>query len=75
MKLRKKVVLSPAKLITQTAKMQMKMMKKLKAKRKSRRKQKERPKEEEDNPEHFDTFPTIKGLRCQEWLLKNPRPP
>ncbi|GJX40701.1 hypothetical protein Tco_0255691 [Tanacetum coccineum] len=44
MKLRKKVVLSPAKLITQTAKMQRKLMKKLKAKRKSRRKLKERPK-------------------------------
>nr|GEU34091.1 hypothetical protein [Tanacetum cinerariifolium] len=31
--------------------------------------------EEEDNPEHFDTFPTIKELRYHEWLLKNPRPP
>ncbi|GJQ97301.1 hypothetical protein Tco_0008440 [Tanacetum coccineum] len=31
--------------------------------------------EEEDNPEHFDTFPTMKELRYHEWLLKNPRPP
>ncbi|GJY32533.1 MAK10-like protein [Tanacetum coccineum] len=31
--------------------------------------------EEEDNPKHFDAFPTIKELRYHEWLLKNPRPP
>ncbi|GKB54538.1 hypothetical protein Tco_0905291 [Tanacetum coccineum] len=31
--------------------------------------------EEEDDPEHFDTFPTMKELRYHEWLLKNPRPP
>ncbi|GJZ27736.1 hypothetical protein Tco_0572383 [Tanacetum coccineum] len=31
--------------------------------------------EDEDNPEHFDTFPTMKELRYHEWLLKNPRPP
>ncbi|GJX33426.1 MAK10-like protein, partial [Tanacetum coccineum] len=31
--------------------------------------------EEEDNPEHFETFPTMKELRYHEWLLKNPRPP
>nr|GEV51792.1 MAK10-like protein [Tanacetum cinerariifolium] len=31
--------------------------------------------EEEDSPKHFDTFPTMKKLRCHEWLLKNPRPP
>nr|GEU77045.1 protein kinase-like domain, concanavalin A-like lectin/glucanase domain protein [Tanacetum cinerariifolium] len=30
--------------------------------------------EEEDNPKHFDTFPTMKELRYHEWLLKNPRP-
>ncbi|GJS43665.1 hypothetical protein Tco_0568708 [Tanacetum coccineum] len=30
--------------------------------------------EEEDDPEHFDTFPTIKELRYHKWLLKNPRP-
>ncbi|GKC39778.1 hypothetical protein Tco_1052162 [Tanacetum coccineum] len=30
--------------------------------------------EEEDDPEHFDTFPTMKELRYHEWLLKNPRP-
>ncbi|GKA97026.1 hypothetical protein Tco_0824920 [Tanacetum coccineum] len=30
---------------------------------------------EEDNPKHFDTFPTIKELRYHEWLLKNPQPP
>nr|GEU59595.1 MAK10-like protein [Tanacetum cinerariifolium] len=30
--------------------------------------------EEEDNPEHFNTFLTIKELRYHEWLLKNPRP-
>nr|GEY03555.1 protein kinase-like domain, concanavalin A-like lectin/glucanase domain protein [Tanacetum cinerariifolium] len=30
--------------------------------------------EEEDDPEHFDTFPTMKKLRYHEWLLKNPRP-
>ncbi|GJW23934.1 hypothetical protein Tco_0037745 [Tanacetum coccineum] len=35
----------------------------------------ETEKEEEDNPEHFDTFPTMKELRYHEWLLKNPRPP
>ncbi|GJU98840.1 zinc finger, CCHC-type containing protein [Tanacetum coccineum] len=31
--------------------------------------------EEEDNPKHFDVFPTIKELGYHEWLLKNPRPP
>ncbi|GJZ03832.1 MAK10-like protein [Tanacetum coccineum] len=32
--------------------------------------------EEKDNdPKHFDTFPTMKELRYHEWLLKNPRPP
>ncbi|GJT15158.1 hypothetical protein Tco_0873864 [Tanacetum coccineum] len=31
--------------------------------------------EEEDDPEHFDTFPTMKELRYHECLLKNPRPP
>ncbi|GJU25945.1 hypothetical protein Tco_1164566 [Tanacetum coccineum] len=31
-------------------------------------------KEEEDDPEHFDTFPTMKELRYHKWLLKNPRP-
>ncbi|GJT38734.1 hypothetical protein Tco_0938599 [Tanacetum coccineum] len=31
--------------------------------------------EEDDDPEHFDTFPTMKKLRYHEWLLKNPRPP
>ncbi|GJZ75359.1 protein kinase-like domain, concanavalin A-like lectin/glucanase domain protein [Tanacetum coccineum] len=31
--------------------------------------------EEEDNPEHFDAFPTMKELGYYEWLLKNPRPP
>ncbi|GKE91669.1 hypothetical protein Tco_1572764, partial [Tanacetum coccineum] len=31
--------------------------------------------EEDDDPEHFDTFPTMKELRYHEWLLKNPRPP
>nr|GEV72507.1 gamma-glutamyl peptidase 5 [Tanacetum cinerariifolium] len=31
--------------------------------------------EEEDSPKHFDTFPTMKKLRCHGWLLKNPRPP
>ncbi|GJX00094.1 hypothetical protein Tco_0184007 [Tanacetum coccineum] len=30
---------------------------------------------EEDGPEYFDTFPTLKELRYHEWLLKNPRPP
>ncbi|GJZ40045.1 protein kinase-like domain, concanavalin A-like lectin/glucanase domain protein [Tanacetum coccineum] len=30
--------------------------------------------EEEDSPEHFDTFPSMKELRYHEWLLKNPRP-
>ncbi|GJZ55968.1 hypothetical protein Tco_0611161 [Tanacetum coccineum] len=31
--------------------------------------------EKEDDPEHFDTFPTLKELRYHEWHLKNPRPP
>ncbi|GJS52488.1 hypothetical protein Tco_0625850 [Tanacetum coccineum] len=31
--------------------------------------------EEEGDPEHFDTFPTMKELRYHEWLLKNPRAP
>ncbi|GKF49171.1 hypothetical protein Tco_0142422, partial [Tanacetum coccineum] len=31
--------------------------------------------EEESNPEHFDTFPTMKELSYHEWVLKNPRPP
>nr|GEY09200.1 protein kinase-like domain, concanavalin A-like lectin/glucanase domain protein [Tanacetum cinerariifolium] len=31
--------------------------------------------EKEYNPEHFDTFLTMKELRYHEWLLKNPRPP
>nr|GEU40789.1 protein kinase-like domain, concanavalin A-like lectin/glucanase domain protein [Tanacetum cinerariifolium] len=31
--------------------------------------------EEEDDPEYFDTFPTVKELRYHKWLLKNPRPP
>ncbi|GJV15118.1 hypothetical protein Tco_1360441 [Tanacetum coccineum] len=31
--------------------------------------------EEENNPRHFDNFPTMKELRYHEWLLKNPRPP
>nr|GEV31840.1 protein kinase-like domain, concanavalin A-like lectin/glucanase domain protein [Tanacetum cinerariifolium] len=76
MKLRKKVVLSLAKLSTQTAKMQMKLMKKLNAKRKSRRKLKEKQKKkiDEDDPEHFDIFPTMKALRYHEWFLKNPWP-
>nr|GEV69698.1 hypothetical protein [Tanacetum cinerariifolium] len=67
MKLRKKVVLSLAKLSTQTVKMQMKLMKKLKAKRKSRRKLKEKLKKkiDEDDPEHLDTFPTMKALRLE----------
>ncbi|GKA57401.1 hypothetical protein Tco_0756589 [Tanacetum coccineum] len=30
--------------------------------------------EEEDNPKHFDVFPTMKELGYHEWLLKNPRP-
>nr|GEV76314.1 hypothetical protein [Tanacetum cinerariifolium] len=30
--------------------------------------------EDEDSPEHFDTFSTMKELRFHEWLLKNPRP-
>ncbi|GJU83799.1 hypothetical protein Tco_1286164 [Tanacetum coccineum] len=29
--------------------------------------------EEEDNPEHFDTFPTMRELGYYEWLLKNPQ--
>nr|GEV55527.1 protein kinase-like domain, concanavalin A-like lectin/glucanase domain protein [Tanacetum cinerariifolium] len=67
MKLRKKVVLSLAKLSTQTVKMQMKLMKKLKTKRKSRRKLKEKLKKkiDEDDPEHLDTFPTMKALRLE----------
>ncbi|GJX18818.1 MAK10-like protein [Tanacetum coccineum] len=28
--------------------------------------------DKEDSPKHFDTFPTMKELRCHEWLLKNP---
>nr|GEW96817.1 MAK10-like protein [Tanacetum cinerariifolium] len=74
MNLRKKVVLSLAKLSTQTSKMQMKLMKKLKAKRKSRRRLKETEEEEEDDPEHFENFPTMKELRYHEWILKNPWP-
>ncbi|GKC93800.1 hypothetical protein Tco_1159242 [Tanacetum coccineum] len=31
--------------------------------------------EEEDNPKHFDAFPTMKELRYHEWILKNLRPP
>ncbi|GJX90013.1 hypothetical protein Tco_0343339 [Tanacetum coccineum] len=31
--------------------------------------------EEEDDPEYFDTFPTLEELGYHEWLLKNPRPP
>ncbi|GJU48292.1 hypothetical protein Tco_1217847 [Tanacetum coccineum] len=31
--------------------------------------------EENDDPEYFDTFPTIEELSYHEWLLKNPRPP
>ncbi|GKE33499.1 hypothetical protein Tco_1452821, partial [Tanacetum coccineum] len=31
--------------------------------------------EEEDNPEYFDTFPTVDELRYHEWIPKNPRPP
>ncbi|GKE34468.1 hypothetical protein Tco_1453790 [Tanacetum coccineum] len=30
--------------------------------------------EDEDNPEHFDTFSTMKELGYHEWLLKNPQP-
>ncbi|GJS31434.1 hypothetical protein Tco_0492054 [Tanacetum coccineum] len=30
--------------------------------------------EEEDNPEHFNTFPTMKELRYHEWIFKNPQP-
>nr|GEV55374.1 hypothetical protein [Tanacetum cinerariifolium] len=30
---------------------------------------------EDDDPEYFDTFPTIKELGYHEWLFKNPRPP
>ncbi|GJY88035.1 hypothetical protein Tco_0502663 [Tanacetum coccineum] len=65
MKPRKKVMLIPAKLSTQTTKRQMELMKKLKAKRKPRRKLKEKPKKEKDDPEHFDTFPTMKELRLE----------
>nr|GEW52967.1 zinc finger, CCHC-type, retrotransposon Gag domain protein [Tanacetum cinerariifolium] len=36
--------------------------------------EKETKEEEEDDPEYFDTFPTIDELRYQEWILKNPRP-
>ncbi|GJR13169.1 hypothetical protein Tco_0795821 [Tanacetum coccineum] len=32
----------------------------------------ETKKEEEDDPEYFDTFPTMKELGYHEWLLKNP---
>ncbi|GJR81784.1 hypothetical protein Tco_0152569 [Tanacetum coccineum] len=32
----------------------------------------ETKKEEEDDPEYFDTFPTMKELGSHEWLLKNP---
>nr|GEU31022.1 hypothetical protein [Tanacetum cinerariifolium] len=31
--------------------------------------------EEEDDPKHFDTFPTMKELGYHVWLLKIPRPP
>ncbi|GKA79842.1 protein kinase-like domain, concanavalin A-like lectin/glucanase domain protein [Tanacetum coccineum] len=31
--------------------------------------------EEEDNPEYFDTPPTMNELRYHKWLLKDPRPP
>ncbi|GKE25598.1 hypothetical protein Tco_1440982, partial [Tanacetum coccineum] len=35
----------------------------------------EETKEEgEDDPEYFDTFPTMEELGYHEWLLKNPRP-
>ncbi|GJS13732.1 hypothetical protein Tco_0408204 [Tanacetum coccineum] len=37
--------------------------------------ERETKEEEEDNPEHFETFPTMKELRYHEWLLKNPQPP
>ncbi|GJZ62341.1 hypothetical protein Tco_0618478 [Tanacetum coccineum] len=30
--------------------------------------------EEGDDPEHFDTFPTMKELSYHDWLSKNPRP-
>ncbi|GKE26222.1 hypothetical protein Tco_1441606 [Tanacetum coccineum] len=36
--------------------------------------EKEIKEEEEDSPEHFDTFPTMKELWYHEWILKNPRP-
>ncbi|GJT67642.1 protein kinase-like domain, concanavalin A-like lectin/glucanase domain protein [Tanacetum coccineum] len=32
-------------------------------------------KEEEDDPQYFNTFPTIEELGYHEWILKNPRPP
>ncbi|GJR34113.1 hypothetical protein Tco_1209797 [Tanacetum coccineum] len=35
----------------------------------------ETEKEKKDNPEPFDTFPTMKELSYHEWLLKTPRPP
>ncbi|GJR55240.1 hypothetical protein Tco_1405761 [Tanacetum coccineum] len=35
----------------------------------------ETEKEEEDDPEYFDTFPTIEEFGNHEWILKNPRPP
>nr|GEU65560.1 MAK10-like protein [Tanacetum cinerariifolium] len=59
----KKVVLSPAKLSIQIAKM--KLMKKLKAKRKSRRKLKKK----DDDLKHFDTFPTMKELSVIDHYL------
>nr|GEV96247.1 MAK10-like protein [Tanacetum cinerariifolium] len=31
--------------------------------------------EEANDPEYFDTFPTIQELGYHEWILKNPRPP
>ncbi|GJS12198.1 hypothetical protein Tco_0368994 [Tanacetum coccineum] len=31
-------------------------------------------KEEEDDPEYFNTFPTVEELEYHDWILKNPRP-
>nr|GEX75228.1 hypothetical protein [Tanacetum cinerariifolium] len=75
MKLRKKVVLSPAKLSTQTAKKTDGTDEKVESEKEVKEENEgETKEEEEDDPKNFDTFPTMKELRYHEWLLKNPRP-
>nr|GEV22646.1 zinc finger, CCHC-type [Tanacetum cinerariifolium] len=72
MNLRKKVVLSPAKLCENAYETDEEVERKKKVKDETKG---DIEKEEEGNPKHFDTFPTMNELRYHEWLLKNPRLP